>query len=94
MLKNLHSLTKNFLFFYYFLEVYINVFMKLKYQILTIDGPKDDKISISIYKNGEYNAEAINNTFITSSCYNTTHRLARNLAAHWTSDYTPVSSAP
>jgi hypothetical protein len=33
----------------------------LKYQILTIDGPADDKISISVYKNGEYNGEALNN---------------------------------
>ena len=34
----------------------------MKYQILTIEGPaEDDKISITVYRNGEYNGEAINN---------------------------------
>lgn len=34
----------------------------MKYQILIIEGPvEDDKISISVYRNGEYNGEAINN---------------------------------
>ena len=31
-------------------------------QILIIEGPVDDKISISVYRNGEYNGEAIKNT--------------------------------
>ena len=33
----------------------------LKYQLLMFDGPVDDKISISVYKNGEYKGEAISN---------------------------------
>ena len=33
----------------------------LKYQILIIEGPVDDKISISVYKNGEYNGDALKN---------------------------------
>ena len=35
---------------------------EMKYQILIIEGPaEDDKISISVYRNGEYYGEAINN---------------------------------
>ena len=32
-----------------------------EYQTLTIEGPVNEKISISVYKNGEYNGEALNN---------------------------------
>jgi len=32
-----------------------------EYQRLTIKGPVNDKISISVYKNGEYNGEALDN---------------------------------
>ena len=42
---------------------------KLNSQILIIEGPVDDKISIVVYRNGEYNGEAMKNTSNTPKNY-------------------------
>jgi len=57
------NLTVSFISFIFKRKYFVlNNNKDLKYQILNIEGPADnDKISISVYKNGEYDGEAKNN---------------------------------